>query len=368
MSEEGGGEKNHKATPKKLEDQRKKGQISQSEDIPKLLILLAISELILDLSSSSLQRLEQMILMPMGQLDQPFLRAMETISLNTLSIMAYFLLLTVAVAIVMRLVGSWLQFGFLFAPEAVKPDIKKLNPVTNFKEKFSGKSFMTLLLNLLKAIFISLVIYIILMPAIDILIKLTTTDIQQYWSGLISLFRKILYFTFAILIVLSVADMSIQKYFFARKMRMNFEELKKESKETQGKPEVKQAQRERAMELREAPPSNQQGALKDADMLVVNPTHVAVALYYRPEETPLPTLLEKGEDAQARDMIEQARQHNIPVLQCIRLARAIYPSQVGDHIPRETIRGVAQLYGILRELEDELSGDIIEVSDNIFQT
>lgn len=279
--------------------------------------------------------------------------------------MAYFLLLTVAVAVIMRLTGSWLQFGFLFAPEAVKPDINKLNPVTNFKEKFSAKALMTLLLNVVKAIFISLVVYIVLMPAIDVLIKLTVTDIQQYMTGLISLFRRILYSTFAILIVLSIADMSIQKHAFAKKMRMNLEDLKKESKETQGKPEVKQAQRERAMELMEQPPSSNDG-VKDADMLVVNPTHVAVALYYRPEETPLPILLGKGGDAQARDMIEQARQHNIPVLQCIRLARFIYSSRVGDHIPREAIRGVAQLYGILRKLEKEFSGDIIEVSDNIF--
>ncbi|WP_251977514.1 type III secretion system export apparatus subunit SctU [Salinicola avicenniae] len=366
MSEgEGGGEKNQRATPKKLDDQRKKGQVAQSQDFPKLLILLVISEMALDLSASSLARLQTLVLLPLGHLEMPFPAALDLVLNGAFGILAYFLLVTIATAMLMRAFGSWLQFGFLFAPEAVKPDIKKLNPVTNFKEKFSGKAFMDLLLNVLKAIFISLVVYAVLSPALGTLILLVTADLQQFWLGLIALFRQVLYFTFAVLIVLSVGDLGIQKFFFARKMRMSHEDLKKESKETQGKPEVKQAQRERSMELLNQPPAND-ARIEDADMLVVNPTHVAVALYYRPEETALPKLLIKGGDAEARDLIAQAHRHQIPVLQCIRLARAIYPTDVGSYIPRETLRGVAQLYGMLRQLDASLEGDVIEVPDSVF--
>ncbi|CAM9275765.1 unnamed protein product [Ectocarpus sp. 12 AP-2014] len=362
MSDDSTGEKNQQATPKKLEDSRKEGQVSQSEDLAKLFILLAISEFTLYFAPGNTERLKDLVRYPLGQLHDPFSRALLDVVVNSVSVAAWFLFLTIVIAMVVRLASTWLQIGVLFAPKAIKPDIKRLNPVDNLKQRFSGQSFATLFLNLVKLILIASCLYIIVMPALGDLVVMAYGDINGYWYGLMRVFRFLLYSTFGVLVVLTMVDFSTQRYFFSKRMRMSFNDLKKEGKETQGNPEIKFAQRERAMELlaeTEAAPGP--STVEDADMLVVNPTHVAVALYYRPQETPLPRLLEKGEDSDALELIKRAKKAEVPVLQCIRIARAIYPVNTGEYIPRESIQGVAQLYGILRELDDSLKDEIVVV-------
>ena len=98
-------------------------------------------------------------------------------------------------------------------------------------------------------------------------------------------------------------------------------------------------------------------------MLVVNPTHFAVALLYRPEEAALPQLIVKGVDAEARALIERAKAARVPVIQCIWLARTIYREDVGRYIPRETLQAVAHIYRVLRELDDEAKGEVIEIAE-----
>lgn len=362
MSNDNTGEKNQKATSKKLEDARSEGQVSQSEDLAKLLILISVSEFTLYLAPSNMERLKTLVMHPLGQLHEPFYRALLDVTVKSASIAAWFLFLTVAIAMIVRLGSTWLQIGILFAPKAIKPDIKRIDPVSNFKQRFSGQAFSTLLLNFIKLVFIASCLYITIMPSLSDIVVMAYGGIHEYWYGLIKFFRPLLYSTFGVLVVLTLVDFSKQKYFFSKKMRMSFNDLKKEGKETQGNPEIKFAQRERAMELlAESEEESEPRRVEDADMLVVNPTHLAVALYYRPQETPLPRLLEKGQDASALELIKRAKKAEVPVLQCIRVARAIYPVNTGEYIPRESIQGVAHLYGILRELDESLKDEVIVV-------
>lgn len=98
-------------------------------------------------------------------------------------------------------------------------------------------------------------------------------------------------------------------------------------------------------------------------MLVVNPTHFAVALYYRPGKTPLPLLVEKGTDAQARTLIDRAKAADIPVIQCVWLARTLYKQKLGANIPRDTLQAVAFIYRTLRELDDEAKRETLEMPE-----
>ena len=98
-------------------------------------------------------------------------------------------------------------------------------------------------------------------------------------------------------------------------------------------------------------------------MLVVNPTHYAVALYYRPGKTPLPMLVSKGTDDEARTLIRRAKAADVPVIQCVWLARTLYTKKLGAGIPRETLQAVALIYRTLRELDDEAKRETLELPE-----
>ncbi|WP_338474012.1 type III secretion system export apparatus subunit SctU [Pseudomonas sp. MS646] len=362
MSEESG-EKTKSATPKKIRDARNKGQVGQSQDLSSLLVLAAVTEVALTLADDSMQTLQDLAAFPLHRLDVDFTRAFEETLAHAGSVLLSFTLMTVGLAIATRLVAGWIQFGFLFSPEALAPDPNRLNPLNQAQQMFSGQALINLFMGLVKAVFIGAVLYLVTMPALGALVSLVNGDLQTYWRGLASLFRHIMHTCLAVLLVLAIIDFGLQKYFFAKRLRMSEEEVRKEFKEMEGDPHVKMHRRNLARQLAGQSAEKETQPVEDADMLVVNPTHFAVALRYRPEETALPQLIVKGVDAEARALIERAKAARIPVIQCIWLARTIYREDVGGFIPRETLQAVAHIYRVLRELDDEAKAEVIEIPE-----
>ncbi|MBJ9977909.1 type III secretion system export apparatus subunit SctU [Pseudomonas sp. S75] len=362
MSEDSG-EKTRSATPKKIRDARNKGQVGQSQDLSSLLVLAVITEVALTLADDSLQTLQDLVTFPLHRLALDFTRALEETLARAGSVLLSFTLMTVGLAIATRLVAGWIQFGFLFSPEALRPDPNRLNPLNQAQQMFSGQALINLFMGLVKAGFIAAVLYLVTLPALGALVSLVASDLQTYWRGLASLFRHIMHICLAVLLVLAVIDFGLQKYFFAKRLRMSEEEVRKEFKEMEGDPHVKMHRRSLARQLAGENAAKPETPVEEADMLVVNPTHFAVALRYRPEETALPQLIVKGVDDQARALIERAKAARIPVIQCIWLARTIYREDVGAFIPRETLQAVAHLYRVLRELDDEAKGEVIEIPE-----
>ena len=357
------GEKKHPASAKKLRDQRKKGQVAQSQDVGKLLVLTAISEIALFTAQSSLQRFQQMLVLPMSRLDQPFARALEEVLIDGLVVFFSFSLLMVGVAVAMKLISSWMQFGLLFAPETLKLDFNRLNPISQLKQMFSVQQLMNLLMSLAKALLIGLILYVVIRPNLSALINLATSDLQSYVLALIELFRYLLHACLGLLLVLALIDFTLQKHFFAKRMRMTQVEVVKEYKDMEGDPQVKGQRRALAQQLAQEEPKVKLPKLEEADMLVVNPTHFAVALYYRPGQTPLPLLVSKGTDAEARQLIWRAKAAAVPVNQSVWLARTLYTRNLGASIPRETLQAVALIYRTLRELDDEAKRETLELPE-----
>lgn len=357
------GEKKHAATPKKLRDQRKKGQVAQSQDIGKLLVLTALSEIALFTAETSMQRFQQLLVLPIRRMDQPFVRALEEVLLESLLVFFSFALLMAGVAITVKLISSWMQFGLLFAPETLKPDFNRLNPLNQAKQMFSGQSVMNLLMGLAKAVLLSLILYVVIGPSLGALINLASGDLQGYIQALIVLFRHLLHVCLGLLLVLALIDFGLQKYFFAKRMRMTQVEVAKEYKDMEGDPHIKGQRRQLAYEMANEEPKVKLPKLEESDMLVVNPTHFAVALYYRPGQTPLPLLVDKGTDAQARQLIKRAKAADIPVIQCVWLARTLYRQKLGANISRDTLQAVAFIYRTLRELDDEAKRETLELPE-----
>jgi len=137
----------------------------------------------------------------------------------------------------------------------------------------------------------------------------------------------------------------------------------KEYKDMEGDPHVKGQRRSLAYQLAQEEPKVKLPKLEESDMLVVNPTHFAVALYYRPGKTPLPLLVDKGTDAEARKLIDRAKAAQVPVIQCVWLARTLYEHKLGANIPRDTLQAVAFIYRTLRELDDEAKRDTLHLPE-----
>jgi type III secretion protein U len=353
-------EKTEKATPKQLRDAREKGQVGQSQDLSKLLVLLVVSEITLGLADESVDRLKQLMALSYQGVGQPFLQTAEKVASEGGTVLLSFVLLSVGMAMLMRLVGSWVQIGFLFAPKALKLDLNKINPFSHAKQMFSAQALTTLLLSVLKAVAIGATLYAVVKPALGTLILLANSDLTTYWHALVQLFRHILRATLGLLIVIGAVDYALQKYFHAKKLRMSHEDIKKEYKQAEGDPHVKGHRRQLAHELLNQAPTAPPKPVEDADMLVVNPTHYAVALYYRPGETPLPMIHCKGEDEDALALIARAKKAKIPVVQSIWLARTLYKVKAGKYIPRPTLLAVAHIYQVVRQLE-EVTEDVIQV-------
>jgi type III secretion protein U len=357
------GEKKHPASAKKLRDQRKKGQVAQSQDVAKLLVLTAISEIALFTAETSLQRFKQLMLLPMSRLTQPFARALEEVLFDGLGVFFSFALLMVGVAITAKLISSWMQFGLLFAPEALKMDFNRLNPVSQVKQMFSAQQLMNLLMSVAKAFLIGLILYVVIRPSLGTLINLANSDLQSYILALIALFRHLLHVCLGMLLVLALIDLILVRHFFAKRMRMTQVEVVKEYKDMEGDPHVKGQRRSLAYQLAQEEPKVKLPKLEESDMLVVNPTHFAVALYYRPGKTSLPMLVSKGTDDEARKLIRRAKAADVPVIQCVWLARTLYTRKLGASIPRETLQAVALIYRTLRELDDEAKRETLELPE-----
>jgi type III secretion protein U len=356
-------EKNQDATPKKLSDARERGQVAQSQDLPKLMILVVVSEITLGMADMSMEKLQALIALSVSNMNQPFLRNVGEVTTQGIWLLGAFVVLSVGVAILMRLVGSWMQFGLLFAPEALKPTLSKISPVSNLKQMFSARSLVTLFSGMFKASVIGAVMWFIIQPAIGPLISLVHTDLTNFCHALSMLFHRILRITCGLLLSLAVADFAIQKYFHAKELRMSAEDIKQEYKNSEGNPEVKAHRRKLAQEVLNQPVQVPLKPLKDADVLIVNPTHYAVALHYRPGDTALPRIHRKALDERALALIEEAKAEAIPVVQCIWLARTLYRVADGRFIPRDTLQAVAHIYGVIRQLDEEAKREIIQAND-----
>ena len=362
-------EKTEKPTDKKIKDARKKGQVAQSQDVTKLFITAAILELVLAMVDSGMQDLETLVSVPLDLFNQPFAYAIEAALTRCMTIMVSMTAMVLGTAVIMKLAGSWAQFGFLFAPEALKLDFNKLNPMSQIKNMFSGKKLFELINNIFKAVAIATILYLFLEPTMKSLIKIPLTDLNTGWKAVSIVFIKVERACLATLLVLASIDFGMQKFFHLKSLKMSKDDIKQEYKNMEGDPHMKGHRKSLARELVEgdgpAPAKAKTNAdMKEVDALVVNPTHYAVALHYRPGSTPLPMILHKGHDEDALELIALAKAENIPVIRFVWLARTLYKREEGQFIPRNTLRYVARIYQVIREFDEDVQHeDVLHIPD-----
>jgi len=350
-----GGEKTEKPTEKRLRDSRRKGQVAKSQDLSSsLLLLAAIAVLWLagrqmgGWLSASMH--DQLIFAGgfKGELDKTV--ALSALFAGTKAMamaLAPLLLVLVAVA---ALVG-YFQVGSIFSFETVKPNLTKLNPGEGFKQKFlKSRPYIELVKTLVKIIIAVSVIGMVLWGARRDVIELTRQP-----APLVASFTAALIFEIGIkvglaFVLLGIGDFFLQRFLHLREMKMTKQEVKEEYKETEGNPLYKSMRRQLHREILM---QSIMAAVKQANVVVVNPTHVAVALRYDRATMSAPVVVAKGAELIAAKIREIAQASDVPIRRDVPLARALYELEIDDEVPEELYDAVAVVLRWVYEMAEE---------------
>ena len=338
--EQDSGERTEQPTARRLRDARKRGDVHKSREIATtagLLAMLVVSSLMVGFAGSRLAALFDLAIASIGK---PFGAASQELGWAAASALVT-LVLAFAVPIAMvALLSDFLQVGPVFSFEKIRPRFDRLDPVAGLKRMFSTDNLVELFKSLAKTVLLATIAWLVLRQMLGKATPLIHGGAQALGEAIRVSLVQLVAWTVAIFAVIAVADALYQRRSFLNKMRMSMSEIKRETKEDGGDPYLKQRRRELHQEWAQR---NSMTATEQAHLLVVNPTHVAIALAYDPEKTPVPMVSAKGEDALALEMRERARDAGVPILRDIGLARSLLArARVGDVVPDDLFDAVAQ--------------------------
>ncbi len=350
MADEDKDQKTEPATPKKLEDARKKGDVAKSKEISSVAVLFAglatlyySSNFMLEnLMNITVQNLMEAGTMEFTAVNMHHLLKDMTIKIGLITFPVALGVIAVAVA------SNIAQVGFMVSSESLVPKFSKINPLSGMKNLVSLRSLAELIKSVLKIVIISLVVYFAIKGEVDkvpTLMYLPAYDITLF-IGRISFF--ILLKTGGILLVLAFLDFIYQKWEYGKKLRMTKQEIKDESKQSEGDPKVKS--RIRALQ-REWARQRMMAEVPNADVVITNPTHFAVALKYKKDEMSAPVVTAKGRNYSALRIKEIAVEAGVPIVEDKPLARALYKNiEVGMEVPPDMYKAVAEVLAYVFKL------------------
>ncbi|EHZ2783203.1 SctU family type III secretion system export apparatus subunit VscU [Vibrio parahaemolyticus] len=345
------GEKTEQPTAKKLRDARKKGQVAKSQEIVSSALILALIAVLFAFADYYMSHISALLLLPSELAYQGFQDALIDVAIAIAKEMAYLLAPIILVAALIAIFSNMGQFGFLFSGESIKPDIKKINPVEGAKRIFSLKSVIEFIKSILKVSLLSCIIWVTLRGNINTLMQIPTCGLECVPAVTGVMIKQLMIISSVGFVVIAAADFAYQKFDHTKKLKMSKDEVKREYKEMEGSPEIKSKRRQLHQELQA---SNQRENVKRSNVLVTNPTHITVGLYYKKGETPLPVITLMETDAMAKRMIAIAREEGVPVMQKVPLARALYADgNVDQYIPSELIEATAEVLRWLASLESD---------------
>ncbi len=349
-------EKTEQPTDQRLRQAREEGNVAKSKDFTETVLMGGLLIYTLLAGPGIVRTLTEMMLLP-GQLyGMPFRDALALLTVGVLDKAVELLLPFIGLVLFLGIGVEALQTGFNVSFKAMAPKGDRLNPITNLKQMFSMKNGVEFLKSIFKLGVLSAVVYLVIRDAIAPLSKIPLAGMGAVGMAFTDMMVLLTTWTFLALATIAVLDFLWQRYQYTKSLMMSIEEVKQEFKQMEGDPQVKSQRREFAKEL---VLGGEAEATRDATVVVTNPTHLAVALYYQEGQTPLPMVLAKGEGAVAEAMKRVAEEEGIPIMRDVPLARALMrDAQVSQYIPSELIEPVAQLLVALRrmaEARDEAS-------------
>lgn len=343
------GEKTEKATPRRREEARKKGQVAKSNE---LVMVFVLTLTLLGLNSwlpSMLQEFDRFYhhVFIYTEADLTVSKAGMLIS-ETIIVMARMVGPLLLVAMVAGYLANVMQIGFLFTTESFKLDFNRINPLKGLQRIFSKRAIAELIKSLLKTCLVGYIAFTYLykqLPGISVLMDVpVTAALAVIGDNIFSASWRVL----AVLFVLAVADFAYQNYEYEQSLKMSKQEIKEEYKNIEGDPLLRSKIRERQRLLASR---RMMQEVPQATVVITNPRHFAVALKYE-EDMSAPVVVAKGQDLMAEKIKEVAQKHEVPVVENVHLARALYRQvEVGMPIPVDLYQAVAEVIAYVYRLK-----------------
>ncbi len=345
-------EKTEAPRPKKKKEATDKGQVAKSQDINSALILLSGVLLMLFLGGSMMIRMKDTMSEVCKNLYyenfdvDTFVGLVMDISFKNLKgvlpIMGGFM--------IVGAIASYSQVGIVFSRKALIPDFKRLNPISGMKKLISKRSLVKTAMSLIKLSIMSGIAYVSIRKDIEPLMELVSMKTEAIFSSASGLIFGITLKISIILLILALIDFIYQKWQHSKDLMMTKNEVKQESKNTDGDPLVKS--RIRSVQ-REMSKKRMMQAIPDADVIVTNPTHYAVALKYDGATMDAPKVIGKGVDLIALKIREIASKHDIPIVEDRILARVLYSTvEIDSDVPPKLYQAVAKVLSYVYQLRN----------------
>ena len=342
-----GGEKTEKATSKKRRDARRKGQVRKSQEVNTAFCAIAMFGLLFAIWPWFVDQMTGVFTDNLGE--SSIMMASRGMNINEISALFIRLMLSffgimaplLGVSLVAGIAANILQVGFMFTTETLKVKLNKINPINGFKQMFSPKKLVELVKNIMK---IFLVGYVAYSDYMTLRVKFISYVGQDIHTSFIDIMRTAFLMALKmclVMVFIAVADFLYQWWKYEKDLKMTKQEVKDEYKMMEGDPKIKAKIRQKQMQMSAM---RMMQEVPDADVVITNPTHYAVALKYEEKTNSAPMVVAKGQDYVALKMREVATESGTEIVENPPLAQSLYAiCEVGDEIPDDLYQAVADI-------------------------
>jgi len=348
-------EKTEEATPKRLRDARKKGQVSKSRDLNTIVIVIAAFSAVAALRTYITEKLQFIMKNAFRIAEKTEIANEELFKIVEISFFEYVKTIApyLGILVFVALFICFFQVGPVFSPEPLKPQLKRLNMFQNLKNMFKITLLVELTKNVLKVLLVFLLAYLTVKDNLSQLVLTVTTGLPQIASVAAHIIMSFLLKLFVCFIVIAMLDFAFQRWNYKKELRMTKDEVKREYKQDEGDPLIKSRRRQLHQELAM---SDMKRSVAASDAVITNPTEVAIAIKYEEYEMMAPQIMAKGQRLFAEAIREAAAEANVPIIQNVPLAWTLLELDVGDEIPEELYAAVAEVLVIVYRMRDEQEG------------
>ncbi len=356
MPEESFQERTEQATPKRREEARKKGQVPKSRELASVAVLLSGLFTLYWGGAFFMTRMDRMLIYYLENLHSfpVTLAGVKSLGLTGLIQMSEILAPLLMVITVIAILSNFLQVGPLLTLEPLIPQFSRLSPAQGLKRLFSLQALMEFVKSLFKLIVVCWIVYSTISKGMERIMPLLDMTPYNIMSFIGSVSFEIFWKSCLAMILLSILDYLFQRYDHEKNLKMTKQEVKEEYKQTEGDPHVKS--RIRSIQ-REMARKRMMQEVPEADVVITNPTRLAVALKYEPGKMEAPMVVAKGAGPLAEKIRQIARQHSVPVIENKPVAQGLYKLvEIGQTIPESLFKAVAEIFAYVYRLKGKKAG------------
>ncbi len=352
-------EKIYPATPHKRNESREKGQVAKSNELTTTLALIAVLGFFFVAGYDTWHHLTNIMYGAFSAIGGQLNAGKTILIFLGLTGVAFKIIAPVLiVAVIVGILGNIFQIGLIFSSQPLMPQLSRINPISGFQRILSMRGLFEAVKSIFKIGLIGYIVYVTIMSGLADVFSLVDADKSNIAALFVSIVGRIGFQVFLraalALLFLSIFDLLYQRWQHEQDIRMTREEIREEMKRTEGDPEIRRRIRRVQRELSQA---RMMKAIPEADAVITNPVHLAVAIKYDYEVMDSPYVVAKGERKIARQIREIAEEHGVPIVENPPLAQALYKNvEVGEAIPMEFYQAIAEVLAYVHELTNRYRG------------